>query len=60
MNVFSHQANGWLSSAALGPGTIFPIVIVFGAAIIAGAIAAGTGLGAEVRRALGVRRVEVE
>ena len=38
----------------IGPGTIFPIVIVFGTAIIAGATAAGTGVGTGVRRALGV------
>jgi hypothetical protein len=35
-----------------GAGTIFPIVIVFGTAIIAGATAAGIGIGTEVRRVL--------
>ena len=36
---------------SIGPGTIFPIVIVFGTVIIAAATAAGTGVGVEVRRA---------
>jgi hypothetical protein len=36
----------------IGPGTIFPIVIVFGTAIIAGATTAGTAAGIETRRAL--------
>jgi hypothetical protein len=39
---------------AIGPGTIFPIVIVFGTVIIAGATAAGTAVGTAVRRAFGL------
>jgi hypothetical protein len=39
---------------SIGPGTIFPIVIIFGTAIIAGATAAGTGVGNAVRRAFGL------
>ncbi len=39
---------------SIGPGTIFPIVIVFGTAIVAGATAAGTDIGTAVRRAFGV------
>jgi hypothetical protein len=41
---------------SIGPGTIFPIVIVFGTVIIAAATAAGTGVGVEVRRASGVAK----
>ena len=35
---------------SIGPGTIFPIVIAFGTAMIAGATAAGTALGIELGR----------
>jgi hypothetical protein len=38
----------------IGPGTIFPIVIAFGAVVIGGATAAGAGVGTAVRRAFGV------
>ena len=39
---------------SIGPGTIFPIVIAFGAVIIGGATAAGTAVGTAVRCAFGV------
>ena len=42
---------------SIGPGTIFPIVIVFGTVIIAAATAAGTGVGVEVRRASRVAKL---
>jgi hypothetical protein len=35
---------------SIGPGTIFPIVIAFGSMILAGATAAGAGLGFLARR----------
>jgi hypothetical protein len=38
---------------SIGPGTIFPIVIAFGTALIAGATAVGTALGIEARRVVG-------
>ena len=38
---------------SIGPGTIFPIVIVFGTVIIAVATAAGTAVGNGGRRAMG-------
>jgi hypothetical protein len=37
---------------SIGPGTIFPIVLVFGTAIIGLATAAGTGVGTAVRQVL--------
>jgi hypothetical protein len=42
---------------SIGPGTIFPIVIVFGTAIIAGATAAGAGAGTAVRRVFDIGKV---
>jgi len=39
---------------SIGSGSIFPIVIVFGAVIIVGPMTTGTLVGAGVRRALGV------
>jgi hypothetical protein len=41
---------------AIGPGTIFPIVIFFGAAIIAGSVALGAAVGIMTRQSLGTRR----
>jgi hypothetical protein len=40
----------------IGPGTIFPIVILFGAAIIAGSVALGGTVGAMTHRSFGTRR----
>jgi hypothetical protein len=40
---------------SIGPGTIFPIVVVFGAVVVAVSITAGAALGWSGGRALGVR-----
>jgi len=41
---------------SIGPGTIFPIVLVFGTVILGGATATGLGLGMAVRRVAGIRQ----
>ena len=41
---------------SIGPGTIFPIVLVFGTLILGAATAMGVGLGMAVRRVVGIRQ----